>query len=146
MFTSMKKRKFIGLMTILGGIPGFGALITIAVGNTSSSYITFLVMTELLFRGVCGTIGGILLWQGKRIGYIFSLTCWSYMAIVASYTIFSGDLFKNLEFSSDNKFFWSTLGKIAGKISWGIPFIFILTRDLIRTRETEKTGAFNPIS
>ena len=145
----MKKREFIGLMTILGGIPGFGALITIAMGNTNSSYITFLIMAALLFRGVCGTIGGILLWQGKRIGYIFSLTCWLYMVIVGtmtSCTIFSGDLFKNFEFSPDNQFFWSALGSSAGKIFFGTPFIFILTRDLIITREKASTRTLNPSS
>jgi hypothetical protein len=133
----MKKRKFIGFMTVLSGLPGLAGFFHFFMGGLNFSLVMLIMLSAILFRGICGVVGGVLLWKGKRLGYQLSIIAWTYLVIVglvSLYQLFGTDIFQSFEFSIDNKLFWSMLGKTIGKLIWGIPFIYILANQLINER------------
>lgn len=139
----MTKRKIIGFMTILGGIPGVGGLLHFMndIGEVSLGFV--LIVLAVFCRGICGVVGGVLLWRGNKLGYQLSIVMWGYMVIVgllAFYQIFTDPHFTSFEFSPENSVFWSVIGKSAGKLIWGIPFLYILTRDLLALKKNSTEG------
>jgi len=129
----MKKRQFIGFMTILAGLPGLGGLLLLLNDIGEINFTLIMVILAVLCRGFCGVAGGVLLWRGNKLGYQLSTVAWGFMVIVAFmafYQLFTGPYFTSFEFTSENKLFWSVFGKSAGKLLWGIPFLYIMIRDL----------------
>jgi len=138
MVNLMKKRKFIGFMTVLSGVPGLiGIPLLFSIGITESPIIVIMAILAFIFRGICGVVGGVQLWRGKKIGYILSSIMWAYMVIVgliASYQLSTEVFAATYEFSVENNLFWSAFGKILGKLIWGVPFLYILITDLKKHR------------
>jgi hypothetical protein len=136
----MKKRKFIGFMTVLSGLPGIAGITFFFMFGFSFSSMALLAIAAILFRGVAGTIGGILLWKGKRLGYQLSIVCHSYLMIAGVITLYQiliagGEV--SFAFTPENQFFLKALSRSIGKLIWGIPFIFILSRDLFNSKNVE---------
>lgn len=103
------------------------------MGGFPFSYITLLFGAAFIFRGICGVTGGVLLWQGKKLGYQLSIVAWLYLVIIAcaaTYQMFFTDLFTSYAFTVENKLFTSLFGKTMGKFLWGIPILYILIREL----------------
>lgn len=130
----MKKRKVIGIFTLLCGLPGIAAVLLFGFGGLDMSLVTFLSITAFLCRGVFGMIGGVLLCMGKKSGYILSSIAWVYLLIVglfSLYQIFSGGFFTSFDFNPENHMFWKLFVKSSGKIFWGALISTILIKDLI---------------
>jgi len=129
----MKKRKFIGAITFLTGLPGLAVIAIMFWGEFVFSYMTLLIIAAFIFRGVCGVTGGVLLWQGKKLGYQLSILTWLYLVIIAfaaTYQMFFTDIFTSYAFTVENKMFTSFFGKTMGKFLWGVPILYILIRDI----------------
>ncbi len=130
----MKKRKFVGFMTVLGGVPGLFGIVILLNGLGELSFLVFMAILAVLCRGLCGVVGGILIWRGSKLGYQLSAVMWCYMVVVglmAFYQLFTGPYFTSFEFSTENQVFWSAFGKSAGKLLWGIPFLYLILKDLV---------------
>ena len=142
----MKKRKFVGFMTILWGVPGLAGMLLFMNGFDELSFLVFLALLAVIFRGLCGVVGGVLLWRGSKLGYQLSLVMWMYMLVVgliAFYQLFTGPYFTSFEFTPDNQLFWSAFGKNGGKLIWGVPFIYILIKSLFESRKAESENALS---
>jgi hypothetical protein len=132
----MRRRWFIGLVTILTGLAGLAAPLVLMFFGSSISAFLF-VMTILAFglRGVAGTVGGVLVWRGRRLGYQLSVACWLYLVIVglvALVQLFTGSPPSSPALGPESRLFWRALGTSLGKLFWGIPILYILIRDLRR--------------
>ena len=135
----MKKRKVVGIFTFLCGLPGIAAILLFGFSGFNLSLITLLALTAFVFRGVFGTVGGIMLCMGKRTGYILSTISWGYLLIVgvfSFYQIFSNGFFTSFDFTPENHMFWKLFAKSTGKIFWGGLITAILAKDLIKGHET----------
>ncbi len=131
----MKKRKVIGIFTLLCGLPGLAAMLLFGFGGPNLSLVTFLGIAAFICRGVFGTVGGILLCMGKRTGYILSTISWGYLLVVglvAFYQIFNGGFFTSFAFTPENHMFWKLFAKSTGKIFWGALITAILAKDLMK--------------
>jgi hypothetical protein len=132
----MRRRWFVGLVTILSGLAGLMApLVFVLLGLRLSALLLVMTMLAFLLRGVAGTVGGVLVWRGKRLGYQLAALSWSYLVIVG--TVALVQLFTASESSAgflarDSRLFWRAVGASLGKLLWGIPFLCILVRDLRR--------------
>jgi hypothetical protein len=135
----MKKRKVIGIFTFLSALPGVGVVLLFGFGGLGVDIMTFLAVAAFLCRGVCGTVGGVLLCMGKKSGYFLSSIAWGYLLIIglfSFYQIFTGGFFTSFEFTPENHMFWKMFAKSIGKIFWGSLLSFILIKDLLHKEET----------
>jgi hypothetical protein len=129
-------KKLIALVTFLAGLPGLaGIYLLFKLGNLPSGAV-LIVVNAIVFRGVCGTLGGILLWTGRRIGSYLALVTWSYLVIVSVLTLLSlyekgfqlSTAFRDDHLAAFGKpFAWSV-----AKLALGIPIFYILITDLLR--------------
>lgn len=129
----MKKRKFIGFMTILSGLPGIGGFLLFKNGVGELSSIAVMAFLAIVCRGIFGVVGGVLLWRGERLGYQLSSIMWTYMVVVgliSFYQLFTGPYPASFELTPESRLFWSILGRTLGKLIWGIPFLYILLKAL----------------
>jgi hypothetical protein len=137
----MRKRKFIGFMTVLTGLPGLGALLLFTMSAESSIGFIALILVAVVLRGVCGVVGGVLIWKGNKLGYYFSAVTWLYLVVIGSYTVIQLHTNPVITPSFDlNQFnhavYLKPLSTSLGKIIWGIPFIAIIFRDLYKTSKS----------
>ncbi len=112
------------------------------INDFAFSLLSALALAAFIFRGVCGVTGGVLLWQGRKLGYQLSIITWLYMVVIAfaaSYQIFFTDIFTSYELTVENKLFASMLGKTMGKFLWGIPILYILIRELKSSGQVKNT-------
>lgn len=126
----MKKRRLEGAITVLAGLPGLaGILLLIKISNLPTA--AFIVVTNsIFFRGLLGTMGGILLWRGRAWGYYLSLLSWAYMIAVSILTISSEAI--NDGAISAGLFvheYETTL-----KLVLGTPICYILLRDIFESK------------
>lgn len=133
----MKKRKIIGLLTILAGFPGFGGFWLIGELDNFPLMATVIVFNAILFRGICGTIGGILIWRGSKWGYYLSLISWLYLIVVSVLTfnhLYNNGIVISYGFLEEN---FSSFGRplllSSLKVLFGIPIVHIVLNDLLKT-------------
>ncbi|TWU44566.1 hypothetical protein Poly59_31160 [Rubripirellula reticaptiva] len=116
---------------MLQGVIGvFGAIVVAALAFASPpSLLTIsLLTTTIVFRGFCGLAGGILLWQGRRKGYQFSVGCWMYLTLVgllALVQLFFVDL--------SAPYMMRHVGSTIGKLLFGSAFTYVLLADLLNS-------------
>ena len=131
----MKKRKFIGLFTIVAGLPGLAGLWLIGQLGDLPLAAKVIVFNAIFFRGICGSVGGILIWRGGKWGYYLCLITWLYLVVVSVLTIFqlynsglsiSFDLLDQ-DYSNFGRPFLISLLKIV----FGIPIIYIIFNDFL---------------
>jgi hypothetical protein len=132
-------KKLIALVTFLAGISGLAGIYLIFKLRNLPPGAVLIVVTAIVFRGVCGTLGGVLLWAGRRTGSYLALVTWFYLVIVSILTIFglyNKDLHLSTAFRSDHlAAFGKPLAWSVAKLALGIPVIYYLVTDLMRTRK-----------
>lgn len=131
--------KLVGVLTIIAGLPGLGGLLLFGKLGDFPFAATVVVINSFLLRGVCGTLGGILIWRGNRWGYYLSSIAWVYLVAVSVLTLsdlYGRGLALSPGFLQDNysafgrPFAWSLI-----KILFGLPIIYIIFKGLPRNRE-----------
>lgn len=129
-------KKLIALVTFLAGLPGLAGIYLLWKLGTLPPGAMLIVVNAILFRGVCGTLGGVLLWTGRRIGSYLTLITWSYLIVVSILTIvslYNKGLDLTTAFHAEHlATFGKPLGWSAAKLALGIPVIYILITDLLR--------------
>lgn len=128
-------KKLTALVTFLAGISGLaGIYLLIKLGNLPSGAV-LIVVNAIVFRGVCGTLGGVLLWTGRRVGSYLALVTWSYLIIVSVLTIiglhdkglhFSSIVHREVPASFGKPLLWSL-----AKLFLGIPIVCLVLSDLL---------------
>ncbi|MEW6143479.1 MAG: hypothetical protein AB1598_00510 [Thermodesulfobacteriota bacterium] len=140
-------KKVIGLITLLAALPGLaGVYLLIKSGNLPPGAL-LIVVNAVVFRGVCGTVGGILLFAGRRWGSYLALVAWSYLIVVSILTLIGlhdkglqlvSLLHGEVPASFGKPLFWSL-----AKLVLGIPVAYALMMDILRARRSlsSRTGA-----
>jgi hypothetical protein len=134
--------KALGLITIVAGLPGLGALLLIGMFGDFPLPAKMVVINSFVLRGVCGTLGGILLWRGSRWGYYLSLITWLYLVTVSVLTLsdlFDKGLILSLSFLQENyPNFGKPFARSIIKIILGIPIIYFIFKALSEKREIKE--------
>ena len=129
-------KKLIALVTLLAGLPGLAGIYLLWKLGTLPPGSMLIVVNAVVFRGIFGTLGGVLLWTGRRIGSYLTLVTWSYLILVSLLTIFSlynKGIQISTAFQGDHiAAFGKPLGWSVAKLALGIPVIYILITDLLR--------------
>jgi hypothetical protein len=82
----MEKRRIIGTVTVL--IAFTSAFLSVALIGRYDFPIIHWFILEKLSIVVFGIIGGVLLWNGRRIGYILSIIAWIIVFAESSSTLY----------------------------------------------------------
>lgn len=131
-------RKLIGLITAAAGLPGLaGIYLLYKLGNLPAGAV-IVVLNAALFKGICGTAGGILIWRGRRWGYYLTAVTWIYLVVVSMLTLirlYHDGIVLDIDFLSEN---FSSYGKAllwsAGKIILGMPILYWIGKELSSRR------------
>ncbi len=132
-------KKLIALVTFFAGLPGLAGIYVLIKLSKLPPGAELIVVNAILFRGICGTLGGILLWTGRRIGSYLALVTWFYLIIVSVLTLLSlynkgidlSTAFQSGQLAAFGRpFAWSVV-----KLILGIPVVYILIRELSRERK-----------
>ncbi|MEK6224389.1 MAG: hypothetical protein N2A97_05965 [Thermodesulfobacteriales bacterium] len=136
----MKKRKIIGLLTILAGLPGLGGFWLIGQLDTFPLLATVIVFNAIFFRGICGTVGGILIWRGSKWGYYLTLITWLYLIVVSVLTLsqlYNNGIVLSYGFLEEN---YSSFGRpfllSSLKILFGIPIVHVVLNILLKSHKS----------
>jgi len=138
----VKKRKIIGILTVLAGLPGLGGFWLIGILSDFPIAATIIVIDAILFRGLCGVAGGILIWRGSKWGCYLTLVTWVYLVLVSILTIIQ--LYNNgIEFSYaflvenyssyGRRFIYSIV-----KIIAGVPIIYLVLNSILKSYQAKK--------
>jgi len=97
-------------------------------------------VNAVVFRGICGTVGGVLLLMGRRWGSYLAIVMWSYLIVVSILTL-TGLHDKGLQFSSvlhgdvpasfGKPLLWSL-----AKLILGVPIVYLVMRDFPGARKS----------
>lgn len=135
----MKKQRIIGFITILAGLPAVGGLWLIGQLESFPPTATIIVINAIVFRAICGTVGGILIWRGSRWGYYLTLACWIYLILVSLLTLiqlYDNGIVISYGFLEQN---YSSFGRpfllSVLKIVFGIPIVHVVINSLFRARK-----------
>ena len=133
----MNKLKITGLITIIAGVPGLGGFWLIGHLGNFPLAAKIIVINAIFFRGICGTLGGILIWRGSKWGYYLTAMTWMYLIVVSFLTIiqlYNNGIMFTYGFLSEN---YSTFGRrflySLLKIVVGAPILYILLRSKWKT-------------
>ena len=118
----MKKRKLLGSLTIIAAIPALAFALFFIISYKAK--ITNFLVIEKIVIVICCSIGGLLLWQGKRWGYGLSAIGWLLILYTSIYSIY------NVATRSD------MLLQSGIFVAIGIPVFVILIRDIIGRKKT----------
>jgi uncharacterized membrane protein (DUF2068 family) len=137
-------KKIIGFITIFAGLTGLaGIYLLYRLGRNLPVAAVIIVVNAILFKGVCGIVGGVLLWMGKRWGSYLTALTWSYLIVVSLLTLlslFNRGLVLSPGFLSGH---YDTFGKPLEwsliKLFLGVPIVYLLIRDILRVRALRKT-------
>ena len=132
----MKKRRIIGVLTILVGLTGLGGLSLMEQINSFPLTAKIIVANSIFFKGICGTLGGILIWRGNKWGYYLTLVCWLYLIIVSFLTLIqlhNNGIEISYGFIQENfsNFGRSFLMSVI-KIVVGVPIIHIVINEILK--------------
>lgn len=126
--------KAVGLITIVAGLPGLGALLLIGMFPDFPLAAKMVVINSFVLRGLSGVVGGILLFRGSRWGYYLTLVAWLYLVTVSMLTLtglMDKGLIISLSFLQEN---YSDFGKPFArsiiKIILGVPIIYYIFKSL----------------
>lgn len=132
----MKKRKIIGLLTILAALPGLGGLLLIDRLGSYPTGAVMVIINAIVIRGICGTAGGVLIWKGSKWGYYLTLVTWLYLLVVSILTLaqlYESGAVLSIEFFKDNySIFGRPFVQSILKILFGIPIVHIIVKELLR--------------
>lgn len=135
----MNKQKIIGFITILAGLPAIGGFWLIGQLDNFPLTATIIVVNAIIFRAICGTVGGILIWRGSRWGYYLTLLCWLYLILVSFLTLiqlYDNGIVLSYGFLEQN---YSSFGRpfllSVLKIIFGIPIVHIVINNLLRAHK-----------
>ena len=113
----MNKRKLLGLLTIIAAIPPLAYALFFIIRYKAP--ITNILVVEKMVIVICCSIGGLLLWRGKRWGYALSAIGWLVILCTSIYGIY------NIATRSD------MLLQNGIFVAIGIPVFMILIIDII---------------
>jgi hypothetical protein len=140
----VKKRKIIGLLTILAGLPGLGGLLLLDRLDSYPSAAVIVVVNAIVIRGICGTFGGILIWRGSKWGYYLSLVTWLYLVAVSILTftqLYDSGVLLSFDFLKEH---YSRFGRpfllSFLKVFFGLPILYIILNDLLRTHDLKQSS------
>ena len=136
----MKKRKYISFMTMLVSLPGLFAPAVLFM-EIENMQLLLLAITAFLLRGVCGVVGSVMLWRGKKLGYKLASVSWAYITVVALYSliVLHMQVPPSFEFNEINHMVYlKPLSNGLGKLIWGLPILYILIRDLKNNGSSEQ--------
>tara|TARA_R110002111_G_scaffold199222_1_gene264793 strand:- start:17 stop:454 length:438 start_codon:yes stop_codon:yes gene_type:complete len=120
-----------GLAGLLGGILLLAMIFLKMIPAVSTLMVAFTIIA-FIARGICGAVGAILLWQGTKRGYQLSLVCWAYLVVVGLIAVVQMPLL-----DLPNATLARHIGSTLGKLIFGIPFLYLLTSDLLRLNSPE---------
>lgn len=131
--------KVIALVTFLAALPGLAGIYLLWKLDSLPPGAVLIVVNAIVFRGVCGTVGGVLLWTGRRIGSYLALVTWFYLIIVSVLTL-SSLYNKGLDLSTafhddQHGAFGKPLAWSVVKLFFGLPVIYFLITDLMHDRK-----------
>lgn len=133
----LKKRRIIGIFTIIAGIPGLWSPFLFFITPLSLKVI-FLFLLGFVTRGLAGVVGGIGLWKGKKWGYQLACIMWGFLALSGIFNLcqvyFGGEEIQAM-FILDEGLKAKTLAKSAGCIFWGFLINYTLIRDLRKLKK-----------
>ena len=131
----MKKRRIIGLLSVLIAFPNL--FLCIGLLGWHDFPITHWLVLEKLSIIVCGIIGGVLLWNGRRTGYLLSIIAWLIVFKGSSSSLYYFYFGKgHLEANALLKQVWRNYA-LLGVIP-SILILFILLRDLITSSKIQR--------
>ncbi|MEQ9617768.1 MAG: hypothetical protein RIG61_01170 [Deltaproteobacteria bacterium] len=121
-------RSLIALITLLAGLPGLaGIYLLYKLGNLPAGAV-IIVVNAVVFRGICGTAGGMLLLKGKRAGYYLTAIVWIYLVTVSFMTIIQlynkGVLLDPALIMDNFTTYEKALAWAAAKIIIGLPVLY----------------------
>lgn len=127
-------KKLIGFITLLAALPGLAGIYLLWKLGSLPPGAVLIVVNAILFRGVCGTAGGVLLLTGRRWGSYLALVSWLYIIAVSLLTLISlhhkginlSDVFVSGNLASSGKPFAWPLAKLA----LGVPIVYLLIKGL----------------
>lgn len=131
-------RGLVALVTLLAGLPGLaGIYLLYKLGNLPAGAI-IVVVNAVVFRGVCGTAGGLLLFEGKRAAYYLSAVVWIYLVTVSFMTLigfYNKGAFPDPYLIMDNfSIYGKALAWSLAKIIIGLPVLYWLLSGLYYDR------------
>jgi hypothetical protein len=136
----LKKQRIIGLLTILAGLPGLGGFWLIGQLDNFPLLATVIVFNAIFFRGICGTVGGILIWRGSKWGYYLTLITWLYLIVVSVLTLnqlYNNGIIISYDFLEEN---YSSFGRSfllsSLKILFGIPIVHVVLNILLKSQKS----------
>lgn len=141
--TGLKKRFFLAAFTFLVALPGLLSIFFVHFSENSlfqPKIFAIMIGFEFFFRGILGLLGAIGLWRGTRWGYTFAITMWITLVLLSVVNI-SQVLLNNVTLqlifllSNNPHAQESFVVKAIGKIFWGLPIIFVLSRDLWKMKK-----------
>jgi len=133
------------MLTVLAGLPGLGGFWLLGRLGDFPVAATIIVINAIFFRGLCGVVGGILIWRGSKWGYYLTLITWLYLVVVSILTInqlYNQGLIISYGFLAEN---YSTFGRrflySLLKLAFGVPMVYIVFNSILKTNHTrEKMG------
>ena len=135
-------RILIGIITILAGLPALGGIYLLYKLTDLPTGAVIVIVNAIVFRGICGTAGGVLFWRRSRWGSYLTALSWLYMITVSFMTIiklYNSGLTLDAEFISHN---FSTFGKplawSAAKVILGIPIIYYITSVIFKKGSADR--------
>ena len=114
----MNKRRLLGLLTIVAAIPSLAYALFFTIRYKAP--ITNFLVVEKIVIVICCTIGGLLLWRGKRWGLGLSAVGWLVILCTSIYGIY------NIATRSD------MLLQNGISVAIGVPVFVMLVREIIR--------------
>ncbi len=138
----MKKRKIIGLLTILAGLPGLGGILLLDRLDSYPTAAVIVVVNAIVIRGICGTFGGILIWRGSKWGYYLCLITWLYLIVVSILTfaqLYDSGVVLSFGFLKEH---YSSFGRpfllSFVKVLFGLPIVHIILNELLRANSLKQ--------
>jgi len=128
----------------LAGLPGLGGLLLLDRLDSYPSAAIIVVINAIVIRGICGTLGGVLIWRGNTWGYYLSLITWLYLVVVSILTftqLYDNGIVLSFGFLKEH---YSSFGRplllSLLKVLFGLPLIHIILNDLLRTHGLKQSS------
>lgn len=121
-----------GIITIIAGLPALGGIYLLYKIANPPAGAVIVVVNAIVFRGICGTVGGVLVLHRSKWGYYLAALSWLYMLTVSFMTLIklhNSGLVLDLEFLREHfSAFGKPLAWSAAKIILGIPIIYYIAK------------------
>jgi hypothetical protein len=135
-------RILIGIITILAGLPALGGIYLLYKWSNPPTGVLLVIVNAVLFRGFCGTIGGVLMLLRSKWGYYLTALSWLYMITVSFMTVIkfyrSGMIFDAGLISQNFSTVGEPLAWSAAKFILGIPIIYYVAGVIFKQRLADR--------